>query len=174
MQNFNNCMIDIETMSIRPDAAIIQVAAVMFSFDSDKVETFCMNSSLKSSIDLGLHIDDATVKWWKNRPSEVLASVVKDSKPIQHVIEQFDEFLGIDRLKYSYWCQGASFDFPVLDSAYRKLNRPVPWKYWNQRDTRTVYSIFGLDWRNYPRVGSYHNGLDDCLTQIKALKECLS
>lgn len=170
----NNCMVDVETLSTNPDAVIIQVAAVLFSFNSDKVETFCMNSSFKSSIDLGLHIDDATVKWWKNQPSDVLSSVVKDAKPIQSVIEQFDEFLGIDRQKYVFWANGQNFDFPVLGSTYQKLSKPVPWKYWNLRDARTVYSVFGLDWRNYPRVGSYHNGLDDCLTQIKALKECLS
>lgn len=174
MPNFSNCMLDIETLSTQPDSVIIQIAAVLFSFETDDVETFCVNSTIKSSVDLGLHVDEGTVQWWKQQPSHVMAGVVKDSKSIQAVIEQFDEFLGIDRQKYVYWCNGASFDFPILDSTYRKLNRSVPWKYWNQRDTRTIYSVFGVDWRNYPRVGSHHNGLDDCLTQIKCLKECLS
>ena len=167
-------MVDVETLSTRPDAVIIQLAAVKFGFANDSVDPFCVNCTIKSSVELGLSTTQDTIEWWKRQPREVLASVTKDAKPIHTVIEQFNTFLGNDTKNLVFWANGSNFDFPVLESTYRALEQPVPWKYWNLRDVRTVYAVFGLDWKNYPRIGSYHNGLDDCLTQIKALKECLS
>lgn len=170
----NNIMVDVETLSTTYNAVIIQLAAVKFSFKNDAVETFCINSTIKSSVDLGLSTTQDTIDWWKKQPKEVLVSVTKDAEPIQAVIEQFDKFLGNDTKNLVFWANGMNFDFPVIESTYKALSKPVPWKYWNLRDARTVYAVFGLDWKAYPRIGSYHNGLDDCLTQIKALKECLS
>lgn len=173
MSMLNNVMIDVETLSTRPDAVIIQIAAVKFEFKSDKTENFVANCSMKSSIELGLHTDKATLDWWKEQPPEVLKSILKDTIPISDSINQFIDFVSPSK-DMVFWANGMNFDYPVIESTCRALDVPVPWKYWNLRDTRTVYSIFGLDWRNYPRIGSYHNAIDDCLTQIKALKECLS
>lgn len=167
-------MIDVETLSTKPDAAIIQLAAVMFNFSNNETETFCMNCSIQSSVELGLSVDKDTLVWWKNQPKEVLKSVTDNPHPIQTVFQKFDEFLGENKSSIVFWCNGMNFDYPVIESTCRALDRPVFWKYWNLRDARTVYSVFGLNMKEFPRVGNYHNALDDCLTQINALKQCLS
>lgn len=166
-------MVDVETLSTHPNAVIIQIAAIKFEFSSDMTEQFIMNSSIKSSTDLGLHVDTSTIEWWKSQPTSTLKSVTTGAVPIQDVMSKFVEFVGNPK-DIVFWCNGMNFDFPIIESTCRALNIKTPWRYYNLRDARTVYAICNLDWKNYPRIGSYHNGLDDCLTQIKALKECLS
>lgn len=170
----NNVMIDLETLSTRSDAVIIQLAAVKFEFKSDNHETFCMNIDPISSKKYGMSIEQSTVQWWKEKSPDVIKSVFSDQHSIETVLDAFNRFIGPDSRDMIFWCQGASFDFPVLQWSYTATNRQSPWKYWNQRCSRTVYGICDLDWKNYPRVGNFHNGLDDCLTQIRALKECLA
>lgn len=169
----NNIMLDIETLSTKPNAVIMQIAAVKFEFGSDKIEKFEVNCNIKSSIDLGLHVDPKTVDWWKSKPPEQLVTISKNSQPIFDCIQQFSEFVGNPN-DMVLWSNGNNFDFPIIESTCDMLGIRVPWNYWNLRDARTVYAVFGLDFKTYPRVGTYHNAIDDCLTQIKALKECLS
>lgn len=71
------------------------------------------------------------------------------------------------------WCQGANFDEPIIRAAIEKLGGTVPWKFWNVRDTRTVYDLCGFDPKRVPRQGTYHNSLDDAKHQVTCIQEAL-
>lgn len=167
-------MIDVETLSTLPNAAILQIAAVKFKFKSDDIEIFCKNILIESSIQHGLAVDKDTIAWWKTKPLNVIKSVTSNAIPIDDAITNFIDFIGPNASTIAFWANGMNMDFPIIESTCRALGIKTPWRYYNLRDARTVYAICNLDWKNYPRIGSYHNGLDDCLTQVKALKECLA
>lgn len=166
-----NLMLDIETLSTRANAIILSIAAVRFEFKSDKIETFNVNIDPKSCAKYGMVKDADTVRWWQEQNSEALKGFMKDPISLEDALTQLSIFADP---KDVWWCNGANFDYPIIEWSYKALDRRVPWKYWNLRDVRTIYAICDLNMKEYPRVGTYHNALDDCLTQIKALKECLN
>jgi DNA polymerase III epsilon subunit-like protein len=165
-----NVMIDIETLATQPNAIILSIAAVKFNFANDEVSTFSVNIDPKSCTQYGMVKDQATVDWWKDQRPEALKSFMKNQITLVDALTQLREFVTPNDV---WWCNGMNFDYPILEWSYKAIGASVPWKYWNLRDARTVYAICDLDMRSFPRVGTYHNALDDCLTQINGLKHCL-
>ena len=74
-----------------------------------------------------------------------------------------------------YWCNGMNFDFPIIEWACIELEVKLPWKYYNMRDTRTIYKLADINTKTGKhRVGEPHNALDDCISQVNFLKEALT
>ena len=169
-----NLMIDIETLSTSSNAVILSIAAVKFAFGSNDTETFSVNICPKSSKNFGMIVSSDTIDWWKKQKPEALKTFMENQVDICDALDQLNAFIGPDTKDIVFWSNGTNFDFPILQWSYNATGKNIPWKYWNIRDTRTVYAIFGIDMLKYERVGTYHNAIDDCLTQIKALKEALS
>ena len=168
-----NLMVDIETLGTTPNSIIVSIAAVKFNFKNDEMEEFLINCDAKSSKKYGMIAEKETLEWWAEQPKEVRSAWLSNSILIDDALEALNDFIGTDWKNVVWWCNGANFDYPLLEWTYKATGRPVPWKYWNLRDVRTVFSIFDLDFKKFPRVGSYHNAIDDCKTQIAALKSVL-
>lgn len=169
--DLEHVMIDLETLSTKPNAVIVTLAAVKFSFDSDETETFCMNINPHESKALGLHISEDTLEWWKGQDPAATKAWMHSQHSLTDVLNAYDKFITDPNL--FHWANGLSFDMPILDSSYDVLGRKAPWKYWNQMDARTVIKLAGVDPKKEPRVGVFHNAVDDCLTQIANLKKAL-
>ena len=167
-------MFDIETLGTTANSIILSIAAVKFEFGNDNTEVYSVSIDPKSSKKYGMISNPSTIQWWKDQRQEALKAFMTNQISIESALDGFTDFVGPEWKDTIFWVNGASFDYPILDWSYKKTGRTPPWKYWNQRDARTLYAICGIDMRTYPRVGTYHNAVDDCLTQIKALKECLA
>jgi hypothetical protein len=168
---FEHVMLDLETLSNYSNAVIVTVAAVKFSFDSDETETFCRNVNPRESKELGLHISQDTLQWWREQDPAATKAWMHSQNSLGETLDAFDEFIGDPNL--THWAYGACFDFPIMDSSYRALNRAAPWKFYKLLCARTIISLSKVDPRKEPRVGVYHNAVDDCLTQIANLKKAL-
>lgn len=59
----HHVMTDLETLSLRADAAILSIGACTFSSDPDSLPRMCFaaNVDLQSCVDAGLHVDMKTV-----------------------------------------------------------------------------------------------------------------
>lgn len=169
----NQIMLDIETLAASTNAVIVSIAAVKFSFSSDETQDFQVNCDPVSGKSYGMIVEKDTIEWWMRRPAEVRNAWKKDPQPLEVALDKLTEFIGPNWKNNIWWCQGASFDYPILQWNYKTLNKNVPWFFPNLRDTRTIYNVFDLDMKTFPRVGDYHNSIDDCKTQIAALKACL-
>ena len=65
MKEFTHLMVDIETMGIKSNFAIISIGAVEFKIETGETgKEFYRNVTLKSSVELGLNVDADTVMWW--------------------------------------------------------------------------------------------------------------
>lgn len=168
-----HCMGDTETLGNKPGCVILSIGAVIFdpALTDEPLKTFYRNIDIMSCLMIGLTIDQGTVDWWKKQSPEARAALTVDQQPIQKVLVDFYNFCKeneVDR----FWCQGATFDAPILDEAFKLSGMQTPWKFTQVRDTRTIFDEHQLDYYKEPRVGDHHNALDDAIFQVNCMHKC--
>lgn len=167
-------MIDLETMGLQPNAAIVSIGATHFD-KSGVIDRFYTPVGLQSCTDIGLTTDRSTESWWAAQSPEARAAWDVPNPPsIGDALSGFNKWLA----KHSTisttcpWGNGADFDLVVLKSAYEALHADPPWKFWNHHCFRTVKNLLGKSMQ--PRKGTHHHALDDAVHQTEALLEILS
>ena len=161
----DDAMIDIETLGKKPGAAVLSIGAVMFGA-AGLGATFYTPVQLQSCVDVGLAIDPETVAWWMKQSDEARQAAFRaDAPALQVVLQRFTDWFVAQKARYP-WCHGATFDVPILDAAYEACGLLAPWKFYDVRDTRTLFSLSGVkvDRKN----GTHHNALDDARAQAEA------
>lgn len=168
-------MFDLETFGTKPGSVLRSIGAAVFSLDTGDVgSTFYRNITRQSCEAAGLTVDPSTEAWWAKQSKEAQDALLVDQRPLGGVIDEFhDWFRANDGVQV--WCQGANFDAVLWEAAIkaRLPSAQTVWKFWNVRDTRTVYEIAGFNDKAVSRPGTYHNALDDSLHQIKCVTEAL-
>jgi len=162
-------MIDIETLSTRQNAIIIQIGACSFTFEDGIGEPFLCNVNVQSCLNVGLHFSKETYDWWMKQNEEVFKSCLTDTKPISESLSLLNEFIGKDK-KTLVWAQGSVFDLGILSSAYTQANVEKSWKYYQEMDSRTVFTMLNVrnDIERKGDVG-HHNALNDAIAQAETL-----
>jgi hypothetical protein len=166
-----NIMLDLETLSSRPDAAIISIGACTFSdqgpSDETPRKTFYRIVSASSAQACGGRIDAGTVAWWA-RQSDAARSILNDddAMSIHSALDAFDAFIASCGAGARVWGNGASFDNVVLRESYQRLGRKEPWKYTDERCYRTLKKL-RPDIGPLARAGVEHNAVDDARTQAR-------
>lgn len=168
-------MLDFETMGLRPSSVLLSIGAVVFSPTGPSVldnrVPFYMNISTASCLAVGMTQDESTVAWWQTPDkADAWQQLQHDQKDVAHVFQQFISWFK-DSGGTHIWSQGSCFDVVLAEDAMRRLGMTPPWKFWDIRDTRTVYDVFGFNPRWVKREGTFHNALDDCYHQIKCVQQ---
>jgi len=162
-------MIDIETLGTGPDSVILTIGAQGF----DPTSTLFTDATYYKRLDIDSQqdrsVNDDTIAWWSKQSQEAQDEAMGDGDDRVSIKDALDELGKLIWKHDIIWCNGASFDFPILDDAFVKNDLAVPWKYWNTRDTRTVYSLVP----NLGKLGNNHNALADCVNQIDMLQKAL-
>ncbi|EHS7570400.1 3'-5' exoribonuclease [Escherichia coli] len=162
-------MIDLETMGKNPDAPIISIGAIFFD-----PQTGEMGPEFSKTIDLetaGGVIDRDTIKWWQSR--EAQSAIMTDEIPLDDALLQLREFIDENSGEFfvQVWGNGANFDNTILRRSYERQGIPCPWRYYNDRDVRTIVELgkaIDFDARTaIPFEGERHNALDDARYQTK-------
>ena len=164
-------MIDLETLSTKPDATVITIGAIKFDpyNDSEPHSGLYLRLNVDEQSELGRHVDDGTMEWWGRQKKEIQDEAFGDHErtSVMDAIKQLNKFsVGVDE----FWCQGPLFDYAILQHLYKQMETPVPWNYWQIRDSRTVFNMMPQD----PRKGmqtDLHNALADCYYQAKCLQK---
>lgn len=170
----NNIMIDIETLGIKPGSIVLSIGAVEFSA-TELGQKFNMHIDSIDAAAHGLTIDASTVKWWFAQNPAAIAAISDAVKhPMAHVVEAFARaFPKI--AKQRVWCNGASFDFPILTAMYAAVGVKTPWAYYNEMDMRTVKGLVGKSvWDAHKaQPTTAHDGLADAIAQAQSLQAVL-
>lgn len=168
---WHHLMIDLETMGTNPDAPINSIGGKFFD-----PETGEMGPEFSKAIDLetsGGIIDRKTIKWWAKRSREAQSAIFTDEIPLDDALLQLREFINENSGEsfVQIWGNGANFDNVILRRSYERQGIPCPWRYYNDRDVRTIVELgnsIGFDVRMaIPFEGVPHNALDDARHQAK-------
>ncbi|EPH9541691.1 3'-5' exoribonuclease domain-containing protein [Escherichia coli] len=167
----DHLMIDLETMGKNPDAPIISIGAIFFD-----PQTGDMGPEFSKTIDLetaGGVIDRNTIKWWLKQSREAQSAIMTDEIPLDDALLQLREFIDEKSGEFfvQVWGNGANFDNTILRRSYERQGIPCPWRYYNDRDVRTIVELgkaIDFDARTaIPFEGERHNALDDARYQAK-------
>jgi hypothetical protein len=179
MMKPTDIMIDIETLSTKPNALVLTIGAVRFDpFADDStlkngpndMDMFYARIDPESFTWPDVDIDDSTVAWWGKQSEAVReeAFSAEDRQPIAKVMEDFYKWCQpCERV----WANGSTFDIIILENICRNLGRGVPWSYFQVRDARTVYKMVPYHERVNPAL---HHAAWDCWAQTVALQSCFN
>lgn len=170
-QSRPHVMIDLETLGTDPGATILSIGAVAVHPETGEQSgtPFYVAISRDSCRAHGLTEDPKTIAWWEGQSDA--ARIVLDDPLAMTLDEALQLFCGWWERRGAriIWCHGATFDGPILAAALRALDMPIPWQFWNARDTRTIYDAAGV--KPDRKEGVHHNALIDALRQAEALHE---
>jgi len=164
-------MIDLETLATTPDAQILSIGAVRFDpFGKDVQEPQMTKFYCRVDIDscdaLGLVASDATIEWWSNQSKEAQDEAFDPTDRL-HVQEAFEKLYKFCWGAKRVWANGSCFDIVICEHVFRKLNKAIPWSFWQVRDVRTAFDL-GIN-PNRPPVLKHH-ALEDAWNQAVGIQ----
>ena len=165
-----HAMIDLETLSTNPDAVILTVGGVKFNpyTSVEPSQGMYFRVDVDSQTAMGRHVMQDTLDWWGRQDPEIMEEALgdKDRISLDEMVKTLNKWcVGVD----VFWCQGPLFDYAILQNIYAQMKIPVPWNYWQIRDSRTLFSLVPRD-PDEKRTG-LHNALEDCYFQAKKVQK---
>ena len=161
-------MFDLETLATSADTAILTLGAVIFDPASDQIfDQLMIKFDVDQQLAMGRVYSESTLEWWGKQSAEMQAIAFSSDNrvSVEQAVDQFHRFVwNNDRI----WSQG-SFDVNIMEHLYHQLGRPVPWQYWQVRDSRTLFDLIdgALD------RSKHHDALEDALAQAQAVQRAL-
>ena len=161
-------MIDLEGLATGPDTTILTIAAQAFDpfgsgyYDRHYYARVTLESQENRSI------DDGTIAWWATQPDHAREEAFgeQDRIPLDQALDKLGKLIWHSQL---LWSQGPTYDMNILEHAYKSYGKALPWKYYQVRDSRTVFSL----WPEQPIPPTSHHALEDCRRQIGMLQNTL-
>lgn len=168
-----HAMIDLETLGTKPDAVVLTIGAVKFDPNciADTYQDFYYRLDVNEQTNMGRSIDQSTLDWWGKQPAHIIEESLGDENrtDVRTVMTHLNKWcVGVD----AFWCQGASFDIPILENIYRQLEHHIPWAFWRVRDSRTLFQIMPKDPRKEIAFDA-HNALEDARIQAQCVQRTL-
>ena len=161
-------MIDLEGLATGPDTTILTIAAQAFDpFGSGYYDRhYYARVTLESQ--KNRVIDDGTIAWWATQPEHAREEAFGEQNriPLDQALDELGRLIWHSKL---IWSQGPTYDMNILEHAYKSYGKALPWKYYQVRDSRTVFSL----WPDLPIPPTSHHALEDCRRQIGMLQTVL-
>ena len=155
-------MVDLETLSVAPDAVILTLGAVHFDpFGIGITNELFIRLDIDDLDLLKRSVDPNTLDWWAKQDPKIMEEAFNPNNRVK-VADAIDQFHKFTRGCTKFWSHGAVFDLMIIENLYRQLKKPFPWNFWDLRDTRTLFDI-GVD----PAMPTQakHNALEDAKRQ---------
>jgi hypothetical protein len=136
-------MLDIETMGISSNAAIVAIGAVAFDEEGLGPE-LDITVDLHSAMRAGLKVDASTIYWWLKQSEEARESLQRSSKTISAALHSLAQFIEVNCNKdtVSVFGNGVDFDNIILTNAYNACDIKLPWSYRGNRCYRTLKNTY--------------------------------
>jgi len=173
----HHIMVDLETMSTTPRAAIASIGAVIFDPRADNIDdmpTFYQAVDLVSNERDGRHFSGSTIAWWLQQSEGARAALLTDVLPLHTALTKFQLWITQNK-PLICWANSPSFDCVILKDAFSQQHMHWPFQYWEERDVRTIKDAA------YPngdcpkiQLGVAHGALDDAMSQAMTVQRCFS
>jgi len=158
-------MLDLETLGTHPDCVVLTIGAIKFNpYTMDEPgDGMYLRLDIEEQLNMGRSTLDSTIEWWAQQDPKVREEAMGEQghrASIAELRKDLNKFLvGVEHI----WCQGPAFDIVILEDLYRSQCWPIPWHFWQIRDSRTLFGVHG-DPRETGRDQA-HTALMDCYYQ---------
>ncbi|SFB80096.1 protein of unknown function [Marinospirillum celere] len=171
--NLLRIMIDLETFDLEPSAKVWEIGAVVFDPTTAQLGDefhWLIDPTTQHNRTTSQH----TLDWWAKQPPEAYLRVRQaEEEGLELEAVLLDLELWIKRqldeagegTKLEVWANSPSFDLAILKHAYQQLGRGTPWKFWQERDHRTLKNLRSDI--KVERQGIHHSAQDDAAFQAK-------
>ena len=138
-----HAMIDLETLDITPQAAVLTVGGVKFN----PLDASEPHSEFYYKLDLDTQdrsVNDDTIAWWGKQEQSTQDRAFSDvgRTDIEPFMKDLNSWLvGCDTI----WCQGPQFDMVILEDLFKTFDHHMNWFYWQVNDCRTLFKMMPKD-----------------------------
>jgi hypothetical protein len=181
-------MLDLETFGVNSHSPIIGLGACVF--DRSKLTTpndipkeDQLNLIIDANNQPNSEADIDTIYWWMNQSDaarKLYAGHVVRENNIPPPLRLFDAlgiylaFCRAHKPEYA-WCNGATFDHVILQSALDNSGLKNPFFYSKCLDARTLFKLANIPCPDTVQYNlTAHSALDDCLRQTYWLTKILT
>ena len=176
--------IDLETLSLKENAHILSIGAVLFNVSSGvMVDEFHMPIDIEQDQN-GADVSKSTLKWWISEIEKGTPFPHGDGSP-DYVLSMFESWVDGCRDQYNIPSkslrvyQQGDRDSMWINSAWERIfgEKWTHWYYWNVFCSRTLVTHFGIE--NLPpelkslEVGKAHDALEDAKFVAKRISYIL-
>ncbi len=162
-------MVDLETWSELPIAAIASIGAVKFNIKTREiVDEFYCTVDPNSCKEIGLHFSKHTIEWWKKQSKEARDALRVDNIDVRDALLNFREWMN----PYKNLCTWGIFDIPILHHAFYKIGEKEPWNFYDVLECRSISKMF--DGRIDRSNTTHHNALEDAIIQAQYMIDIIN
>jgi catechol-2,3-dioxygenase len=173
-------MLDLETLGTGPTAPIIAIGAVAFDPYADRVEALheaqpsprLLYSTIAFSEALQFgDADGSTIEWWFGQSEEARKGVTDRSSrsDFRTALIRLDNMC--ERAD-GVWGNGATFGNVAIRNALKAVGLMPSWSFRKDKCYRTVVGLLPKSkLPEFVRHGTYHNALDDAISQAVHLQK---
>jgi hypothetical protein len=176
--------LDLETLSIKNNATILQIAAVAFDIKTGKtIREFKLELDWTTQQKTGSAIDAPTFKFWLNQDNKLIEEVFSGQIDIKLALENLTKWIRTVAPSYKdtyLWGNGIIADNTWIKNAYEVNDLVIPIFYRNHRDVRTLLEMTANHLNQTESTimskvkneGVAHNALDDARWCAKLITTC--
>lgn len=153
-------VLDTETLSLEPNAAVIDIAIVPVNSNwsfSEQIKP----SSYEGKAAGKFHLSPATLEFHKEKNPAFLNLCEQRGVSVETaamgVFNFLEEVQQVEKKQVVLMCQGTDFDIPILKNLLYQAGLLIPWHYRNVRDLRSLQAL--TPEVEYDKGG--HTALDD-------------
>lgn len=178
--------IDLETLSNRaPMAAIatIGMAAIELGAPHTVLASYYARVTRESATLSGI-VCEETMQWWAKQPPEARAEIENGDTTLHDALEGLARAIntvsaGREPHAVMVVARAPSFDCAILDQQFRCFGMQTPWKYWQERDHRSLedalraaLELRRLEHQSYrSSIPVAHHAMLDAVAQAQYLGE---
>lgn len=166
----NHVMLDLETLGVGDDAAIVSIGAVRFDLHSEKLGPE-FEAKIEFSPSAG-KIEPGTVKWWLEQPKEAQEALLSGERiSLADAIRGFNSFLKASPVE-GFWSNGPTFDERLINQAASRCKKRLDYPFRASRCMRT-YAMLGRDRGvSLSRIQNplQHDALQDAIYQARVVQ----
>lgn len=169
-EKITHVVLDLETASIRNNAAVLSIGAVGFKFPAGSLgvsKEFYSHLNLQDCVDKGLHKSSQTLEWWdaqhKDIKEEAFRGVVDGGSSLTTLLDFCEWYTKLKNTSDSIrlWGNGAEFDPVVLRSCMEAFDVIVPWHYREVRCLRTILHLLPAELKRVQPPALKHHAMWD-------------
>lgn len=161
-------MLDIETLSSQPNAAVIAIGLV--AFNQEEILNEC-EILIDPQFTPG-HRNPDTLDWWHDQDSRVFRKMMSGGEYPWDACDQFVDFCNQYK-KAPMWANPPTFGISIMRHLFKVYDKEFPIHFTRERDFRTIKKMaerVGVDYSEAYEERDAHDAVDDAKVQARALQ----